>query len=278
VSQRFQNALKNFDVNEKGEKRYIDQANNRALLFYTLALLTSLDYLLSLPGSPLYLRKPKFLYRTSGVSGDDKPVYNAPQKNSLLLLKKINEQPPREISKSPWLSRLGELYGPFMANEELKKRIHEFHNDKVPFCVTAFRVTEERLASGFPAFVKPLLDAGTEVRAQDDGSWMYIMRDTVDEEAEDFVRKVLAAGARANPPLPLTSLVIPFFTSWSAEKLASLPAQGWRQAVNRAPQTLGMWLQPTQTFIFRDDVPTVIRTEPENNEVPPPTADDLPEV
>ena len=45
-------------------------------------------------------------------------------------------------------------------------------------------------------------EPGTDVRAQDDGSWFYIMRDTVVEEAEDFSRKVLAAAARANSGLP----------------------------------------------------------------------------
>ncbi len=277
VSQRFQNALRNFEVTDKGEKRLVDGSNNKALLFYTLAILTALDYGLSLPGSPFYLRKPKFLYRTSGLPNDDKPVYNAPQKNSLLLLKKLNEQPPKEVGKSvPWMGKLGELYGPFIANEEIKTRIHEFHADKVPFCISAFRVLEERFAKNFPVFVKPLLDAGTDVRAQDDGSWFYIMRDTVVEEAEDFSRKVLAAAARANPPLALAALVVPFHTSWTTDKLASLMPIGWKQAVNIPPQALGVYANPAQSFEFRSDVATVIQTAPEDE--PQPTLDELPEV
>jgi hypothetical protein len=174
------------------------------------------------------------------------------------------------------MSKLGELYGPFIANEEIKTRIHEFHADRVPFTISAFRVLEERFAKNFPVFVKPLLDAGTDVRAQDDGSWFYIMRDTVEEEAEDFTRKVLAAAARATPPLALAALVVPFHTSWTVEKLISIPANGWKQAMNVPPQALGVYSNPAQGFEFRTDVATVIQTPPE--EEIQPTLDELPEV
>jgi hypothetical protein len=102
------------------------------------------------------------------------------------------------------------------------------------------------------------------------------MRDTVEEEAEDFTRKVLAAAARATPPLALASLVIPFHTSWTVDKLMTVPITGWKQAMNVPPQALGVYSNPAQGFEFRTDVATVIQAPPEG-EIQP-TLDELPEV
>jgi hypothetical protein len=78
VSQRFQNVLRAIELNDKEDKRPVDQATNKTLLFYTLSILTALYYNLSQLTSPLYQRKPKFLYRTSEDSSDEKPNYTAP--------------------------------------------------------------------------------------------------------------------------------------------------------------------------------------------------------
>lgn len=266
VSQRFQSALRRSEIGDLGERKILDQGNNRALLFYTLTLLSSLDHLLSEPTSLLYSRSPKYLYRTSGLPGDDKPVYNAPKRNSLILLKKLNEQPPPDVVTTPWQTQVGDLYGPLAAAEELKAQILDYHNTKKPFVVVSFRVWSPSLASEFPAFLEPLLDEGTPLHPLDDGTWFALMKETVDEEGEDFVRKVLGAAARRSPPLPLGALVIPFFTTWTFERVMAMPARGWEAAAEIPPQVLGVWVNITQSFEFRTDVPTVEVAEAEKTE------------
>lgn len=262
VSARFQNALKRSETGETGEKRIVDQGNNKALLVATLSILSALDHMLSKPGSPLYLKKPPYLYRTSGVQGDEKPVYNAPKKNSLNLLKKLNEQLPPDVAEVPWLSRGGDLFGPLVVAEEIKNRMLEHHTQKKPFVLVTFRAWPEESAKDFVGFVTPLLDQGTKVHPQDDGSWAYVMKDTLEEEAEDFARKVLTAAARRSPPLAVGALITPFFTNWNLEKLLGAPARGWVLAHDIPPQVLGLWVNIAQTYEFRTDVPTVVVAAP----------------
>ena len=276
VSQRFQNALRRTEAGDLGEKKLLDQGNNKALLFYTLALLSALDHLLSEPTSLLYRRPPKYLYRTSGAPGDDKPVYNAPKKNSLAFLKKLNDQPPRDLAAQPWRAKAGDLFGPLIVAEEIKTRIHEHHNQKKPFVVIALRVWPPEAGSELPLFIESLLDEETKLHSQDDGSWLYVMRDTLEEEAEDLARKVLDSCSRREPPLAVGALVIPFSTNGTLDKLLALPAKGWEAAARSQPQILGVWTNPAQLFEFRTDVPKVALDVPE--EPPFPTTDDLPEV
>jgi hypothetical protein len=226
-------------------------------MFHTVALLSTLDDLLSRPGSLLYSRQPKHLFRTSGEPGDEKPVYNAPKKNSLTLLKKLNEQTPAELSERPWQTKVGDLFGPFMAAEDIKARILEHHSDKRPFALISFRVWPAEASPAFLSFAAPLLDAGTKLHAQDDGSWYYVLRDSLEEEAEDFARKVLGAASRHLPALAAGALVVPFVPSWNLEKIVSIPAKGWAAASEIPPQVLGMWVNSAQAFDFRTDVPTV---------------------
>ncbi len=262
VSVRFQNTLRRTEFGDQGERRILDQGNNRALVFSTLSLLSALDHLLSKPGGPFYLRKPAHLYRTSGLSGDEKPVYNAPKKNSVALLKKLNEQPPPDVKETPWPTRGGDLFGPLVAHEEIKRRIQEHHAEKKPFALISFQVWPDSAGREFLDLLVPLLDQGTMVHPQDDGSWTYVMKDTTEEEAEDFARKVLAAAARATPPLAAGALVIPFYTNWNLERLVGTPPKGWVLAQEIPPQVLGVWVNVAQTFEFRTDVPTVaIATE-----------------
>ena len=275
VSQRFQYALRRSEIGDLGEKKLVDQGNNKALLFYTLTLLSALDHLLSHPQSILYTRASKYLYRTSGVPGDDKPVYNAPKRNSLSLLKKLNEQTPPDVETLPWQNQVGDLYGPFMAAEQIKARIQDHHNSKKPFVLVSFRAWPPEAAPAFPVFVESLLDQGTRLYPQDEG-WFYIMADTEAEEAEEFARKVLGAAARNTPPLAVGALVVPFATNWNVEKLVATPPRGWEAAGAIPPQILGVWMNASQLFEFRSDVPTV--TLPEPGAAPEPTADDLPEV
>jgi hypothetical protein len=272
VSQRFQNALRRSEIGDLGERRVLDQGNNRALLFYTLSLLSALDHLLSQPSSILYSRPSKYLYRTSGLPGDDKPVYNAPKKNSLNLLKKLNEQPPAELSILPWQTRVGDLYGPFMAAEEIKKRIQDYHNGKKSFVLVSFRVWPAAAASDFPSFVESLLDEGTRLYPQDDGGWYYIIGDAQEEEAEDFCRKVVGAAARRTPPLAMGALIVPFATNWNLEKMVAVPAKGWLAAAEYPPQVLGVWVNSALAFEFRTDVATVALPDTSEAEAstPPP--------
>jgi hypothetical protein len=275
VSQRFQYALRRSEVGDLGEKKLIDQGNNKALLFYTLALLSALDHLLSHPQSILYTRASKYLYRTSGVPGDDKPVYNAPKKNSMTLLKKLNEQPPPDVAAVPWKNQVGDLYGPFMAVEQIKARIQEHHNTKKPFVLVSFRAWPPEAAAGFPAFVETLLDQGTRLFSQDQG-WLYVMADTEAEEGEEFARKVLGSAARNNPPLAVGAIVVPFATNWNVDKLLAVPPRGWVAAATVPPQVLGVWANAAQIFEFRADVPTVeLREQTPEGEA---RLDDLPEV
>lgn len=266
VSVRFQTVFRRTDSSDLAEKRILDQGSNRSLVVATLSLLSTLDHLLSKPGSQLYVRKPAYLYRTSGLGGDDKPVYSVTKKNSLALLKKLNDQPPPELTEVPWLARGGDLFGPLVAAEEIKLRIHEHHNDKKPFCLVSFRVWPEESRDAFVPMVSALLDEGTRVHPQDDGSWSHVMRDTLEEEAEDFARKVLAAAARRSPPLAAGALVVPFYTNWNLDKLVTTPARGWVQAHDIPPQVLGIWINTTQTFEFRTDVPTVTISVPPNED------------
>jgi len=274
VSQRFQNALRRSEVGDLGEKKILDQGNNKALLFYTLTLLSALDHLLSEPQSILYSRLAKYLYRTSGLPGDDKPVYNAPKKNSLNLLKKLNESAPPDLATLPWQTKVGDLYGPFLAAGEIKARIQDHHNGKKPFVLVAFRVWPAEASAEFPPLAQPLLDAGTRVHFQDDGSWFYVMADTLEEEAEDFCRKVLEAAAQRIPPLAVGALVVPFATNWSLEKMVAVPPRGWQAASGLPPQILGVWNNQAQAFEFRNDVPPVELAAP----LPEPAPDDLPEI
>lgn len=257
VSIRFQNTQRRTDFGDQGERRILDQGNNRALLFFTVSLLSALDHLLSKPGSPFYLRKPSHLYRTSGLSGDEKPVYNAPKKNSVGLLKRLNEQPPPDLKETPWPARGGELFGPLVAQEEIKRRILEHHSEKKSFALVSFRVWPANLGEEFLNLLNSLLDEGVQVHPQDDGSWTLVMKDAREEEAEDFARKVLAAAARRNPPLAAGALVIPFYTNWNLERLIATPPKGWALAQEIPPQVLGVWVNVAQTFEFRTDVPTV---------------------
>lgn len=265
VSVRFQNTLRRQESGDQGELRILDQGNNKALVLATLSLLTTLDYLLSRPGSPLYLRRPPYLYRTAGQTGDEKPVYNAPKKNSVALLKKLNDQPPPAVSDVPWPTRGGELLGPLAATEELKARIQGFQNDKKPFTLVNLRVWPPEASQEVPGFVAPFLDQGTAIHPQDDGTWAYVMKDTDEEEAEDFARKVLAAAARRDPPLAAGALVIPYVANWTLDKLASLAPRGWMQAQDIPAQVLGLWTNATQAFEFRTDVPTVEVEHPDKS-------------
>lgn len=271
VSQRFQNALRRSETGDLGQKKVLDQGNNKALLFYTLALLSALDHLLSQPQSLLYSRNARYLYRTSGVPGDDKPVYNAPKKNSLTLLKKLNEQPPASVASQPW-APVGALYGPFKAIEEIKAKIHEFHNSKKPFALVSFRVWPSTASDDFPPFVESFLDQGTRLYPQDEG-WTYLLGDSEGEDAEEFARKVLGAAARRTPSLGVGALVVPFPTNGTLDKLIAIPPRGWDAAAELTPQILGVWNQGSQTFDFRNDVP-VVQVEERAEE---PKADALPE-
>ncbi len=276
VSQRFQNVLRSIEVNDKEEKRPLDQATNKNLLFYTLSILTALDYNLAQLTSPFYQRQQKFLYRTSDDSSDEKPKYSAPPRASLQLLRKLNELPPPQLTNAvPWLTKLGELYAQFISNEEIKARIQESVADHVPFCVVAFRVVEERFAPAFPTLVEPLLEGKTVLRPQDDGTWFCILSRTIDEKAEEFARKVLEAGGQANPPLAMASLVIPFYVTWTFEKMMALAPLGWRQAASIPPQALGVYSTALQTFQFRTDT-VAVRQAPEEEE-PVATVGDPPE-
>ena len=268
VSQRFQNVMRRVDHGDHGEKKLVDKGDNRSMLFFTLALLSSLDHFLSRPTSQLYSRKPAYLYRTSGKSGDEKPVYNAPQRNSIGLLKKLNEQQPADLADQPWQNRSGDLYGHFRVASEVKTRIVEYLNNKKPFALISFRVWPQWEAKRFQTFVGPLLDQGSRLHAQDDGSWIYILKDSLEEEAEDFCRKVLDAASRQAKPLALGTLVVPFFTNGTMEKLISTPGRGWSEAVDLSPQVLGVWNNPAQTFLFRSDLPTVTIPEENLEEVP----------
>lgn len=261
VSVRFQNALRRQDS--------ADQGNNKTLVLATLSLLTTLDYLLSRPGSPLYLRRPPYLYRTSGQTGDEKPVYNAPKKNSVALLKKLNDQPPPPVSEVPWAIRGGEVLGPLAAAEELKVRIQGHQSDKKPFALVNFRVWPAEASGEVPGFLAPFLDQGTALHPQDDGTWAYVMKDTDEEEAEDFARKILTAAARRNPPLAAGALVVPYGAGWTLDKMTHLAPRGWVQARDIPAQVLGVWTNATQGFEFRTDVPTV--------EVPPSAPQSTPE-
>jgi len=260
VSQRFQAILKHTDVG--------DQANNRTLLFYTLALLSTLDDLLSRPGSQLYQRKPKHFYRTAG---DDKPVYNAPRKNSVALLKKLNEQSLNEIPTSTGRSfRPGTFYGPFMAAEEIKSRIAEFQNDKRPFSVITFRTWVETREEEFETLLDPPPENSPPLHRQDDGTWIGVMPDAGSAEAESFARRVLDLAAEHQPAIPLGALVLPFAPHWTLEKLLAAPEKGWAAAAAVPPQALGVWSPSLQGFEFRADVPMVtLRTaEPEPSDGP----------
>src|SRR6185369_8104049 len=105
----------------------------------------------------------------------------------------------------------------------------------------------------------------------------YVMKDTLEEEAEDFALKVLTAAARRDPPLAAGALVVPFYTNWNLEKLVTTPLRGWSQAHEIPPQVLGVWINAAQTFEFRSDVPTVAIAEaPEEPSGSDSTADDLP--
>jgi len=258
VSLRFQNALRRSEIGPLGEKRLLDQGNNKSLLFYTVALLSALDHLLSAPNSLLYTRNSTYLYRTSGQPGDDKPVYNAPKKNSANLLKKLNEQPPADVAVQPWQTQVGDLYGPFIAAEEIKAQIFSYHEDKQPFVLVAFRVWPPEAAAGFLDFAEPFLDQGTHLQSQDDGTWFYVMKDTLEEEAEDFARKLLSAAARRVPPLAMGAIIVPFSISWTLNKMLLAPSRGWLAAKTIPPQILGLWIETAQTFEFRGDVPTVV--------------------
>jgi hypothetical protein len=270
VSQRFQHALRRMGAAEGGERRVIDQGNNRALLFYTVALLSSLDDLLSRPTSVLYAKTPKYLYRTSGAPGDDKPVYNAPNKNSLSLLKKLNEQLPADIDTVPWPTRGDDLYGSFMVLEDLKLRMREHRAEKKPFCLLAIqgRRTMDRevaqFATGF--------DADLRLHLMDDGSCCAVLGDTTEEAAEDAARGLLEAAARRDPPLALAILVVPYAPSWQPDKMLAMPAKGWAAAAAIPPQVLGMWMHGSQTFEFRTNVSTIdlgaasAHVEPEEEE------------
>ena len=275
VSLRFQSALRRTGIGDQGERKLLDQGNNKSLLFYTVAQLSTLDHLLSAPTSLLYSRPSKYLYRTSGLSGDDKPVYNAPKKNSLALLKKLNEQLPPDLDGHPWQTTVGELYGSLVVVEEIKARIHEHLSQKRPFALVAFRVWPPEAGEEFPDFIQSLLVQETELHTQDDGTWWYVMRDTREEEAEDFARKILGSCAQRDPPLAVGALIIPFVTNGTLDRLLTLPTKGWEAAVGSQPQILGIWVNLAQIFEFRTDLPKVALAPPD--ELPFPTTDDLPE-
>jgi hypothetical protein len=261
VSQRFQHALKRMGVTEGNERRVIDQGNNRALLFYTVALLSALDDLLDRPTSILYSRTPKYLYRTSGNPGDDKPVYNAPLKNSLSLLKKLNEQLPADLEERPWPTKSDDLYSSLLTIEDIKARIREHRSEKKPFTLLAVQ-GRPALGREFIDFAGALL-SDARFRLQDDGSYGLVLPDTTEEAGEDFARRLLEAAARRDPPLALTALVIPFTPSLQPDKMLTVPAKGWTAAASIPPQVLGVWGHSSQSFEFRTDVPTITRTAEE---------------
>jgi hypothetical protein len=88
---------------------------------------------------------------------------------------------------------------------------------------------------------------------QDDGSWFCILRRTLVEEAEELARKVLDSVGQGNPPLALAALVIPFYATWTFDKMMTIPSLGWRQASSIPPQALGVFSTALQTFQFRTD-------------------------
>jgi len=257
VSLRFQHALRRLGVSEGTERRVIDQGNNRALIFYTVALLSSLDDLLSRPTSILYAHEPQYLYRTSGNPGDDKPVYNAPQKNSLALLKKLNEQLPPSLEERPWPTAGGDLYGSLLSVEDVKARIREHRSEKTPFVLLA--VQPRSGSAQFIELAAALLPDIT-FHLVDDGSYSATLRDTTEEAGEDTARKLLGAAARRDPPLALTALIVPYASGWQPERLLALPAKGWAAARGVPRQALGVWNHSAQAFEFRPDLP-VITTE-----------------
>jgi len=144
-----------------------------------------------------------------------------------------------------------------MTVEAVKLLVHEHQTQKKPFALVAFRVWPAEASVDFAPFVEAFLDSGTRLYVQDDGTWFYPMRDTLDEEGEDFARKIVSAAARREPPLSVGALVVPFANNWLIEKLLELPCHGWLAARAIPPQILGLWINSSQTWEFRTDVPTV---------------------
>jgi hypothetical protein len=244
VNQRFLSVLRSPDGREL--------ATNRTLLFYVLALLTTLNDLVSRANSQLYQSPGKYLYRTAG---DDKPVYNAPKKNSLGLLKKLNDQALADrvvATVDP-----AAFYGPFMAVEELRSRIQDHQEDKKPFVLVAFRVWFPGTEARFEDLMDPPPTGGPALFRQGDGTWLGVMADTLADKAEVYVREILELAAQGENPIGLGGLVIPFASHWNLEKLLAIPAKGWAEAATVSPQALGVWNPTAQNFEFRTDVKTV---------------------
>lgn len=252
VSQRFQ------AVNRRVEPG--DLADNRTLLFYSLAILSTLDDLLSRPGSQLYQRQPKRLYRTSG---DDKPVYNAPKKNSLGLLKKLNEQVPPPPDEARKTLKPASFYGSFLTKEDVRQGIDAYLTEKRPFSLVSVRTLYSGDEDRFRELLDPPLPSAPVFRRQDDGTWQGVMPGTTVQGAEAFLRELLGEAAGRERPLALAALAVAFVAHWTEEKLLEIPTQGWAAAAAIQPQVLGIWNPEAQSLEFRSDVPTVRPPAPE---------------
>ncbi len=256
IAARFMAVMRRVVRPESGGIRIIDQATNRGLLYVTLSLLSTLDYLLSAPDNLLYRRPLAKLYRTSGRPYDDKPVYNVAAPNTVALLKKLNELQPPEASEAEWTDRLKELYGPFLVQEDLKQQIQKFHEERLPFSVVYFRaITGEntRLAN----ILKSLKDSRQTVSRPDANTFLLVFPEQEEDEAEDAARRILVAAANSTPPMQVAAFVVPYQNGWSLERLLASAGKGWAVSQEIPPQILGIWSSSLQIFEFRTDLPTV---------------------
>lgn len=268
VSQRLHQVFRK--VVSPGEDQGIvkDGRTNRTLLFSVLSLLNLLDQWLSQPGSVLYLAQPPVLFRTAtGDPGDETPVYGVEKRDTPTLLKKQTEKENQQQAQGHGLAaeeNLPELYGSFIAKEELRVRILAYHQDKIPFSILALRI--HGLEEGSPSLVRSL-EAQAQEMVQalkkpdqvfdpgDQGTMVLILPGADRSQTMKTGRDLLTAGAYRK--IPLAIMGVAYQAGWSQEKLLAVPVRGFSQAETYPPQVLGWFQGDLGAFDFVEDLPVV---------------------
>ncbi len=273
VSQRLHQIFKKVVVPGEDHGSIKDGRTNRALLFSVLSLVNLLDQWINQPGSILYLSQPPVLFRTaSGDPGDETPIYTVEKRDTSTLLKKQGEKELLQQNSGqalPAEENLPELYGGFIAQEDLKGRILAFAQNSKPFCIVAFRLQGldpalyglgKALELKAQELLRSLKKPEQVLDIREDGTLLLILPDADRPLAQRNARDILIAAAYRK--IPMGAMVVSYQLGWSQDKLLSLPARGFTQGQEFPPQILGVYQADKGIFEFVEDLPVVSPQSP----------------
>jgi hypothetical protein len=262
VSNRLSVVFQKVNRVTKEEIGGVEGRTNRKLLFYTISILTYLDDLINQQGSPLYTRGDTPLYRQVSLN-DPRPVYTAPSRDTLRLLKKHNEQTLSSGKILVMDENPRDYYDTFLFDDEIERRMEDFKEEKQPFVLGALQIQFHQglNRAATKARVEEILSEvhpGSDIRTWRDESTLMWISINQDEREGMILKQVLIKGSQESPqPIPLFGFVVPYDGKFNKQKYLDLPYKGASQAEGYPPQVLGMYNPDSKVFRYLEELPAV---------------------